>query len=462
MVGGFPRIRTALIEGPYNVTGVSATPSRDRIFVCRPSSSAEEATCAERIFTNLTRRAYRRPVTGADVEAPLAFYRQTRQSGETFDAGIRAGLARVLSSPSFLYRMESDPAGIRPGAAHPVSDVDLASRLSFFLWSSIPDEQLLNLAASGRLRQPGVLAAQVKRMIADRRGDALVSNFTGQWLQLRNLEAKVTPDILMFPDFDDNIRKGFRRETEMLFGYIMRENRSVLDLLNANYTFVNGRLAKHYGIPNVYGSQFRRVTLKDQNRMGLLGQGSVLTVTSYPNRTSPVLRGKWILENIMGTPPPPPPPNVPPLKENDETSKPRSVRELLEEHRKNPACSGCHSVMDPLGFSLENFDGIGEWRTKDQSGSIDASGQLADGTKVEGPVTLRQALMKHPEQFAGTVTEKLLTYALGRGLEFYDMPVVRGIVKDASRNDYKFSALIMGIVKSAPFQMRKAQEQQSN
>jgi len=294
----------------------------------------------------------------------------------------------------------------------------------------------------------------VKRMLADRKADALVRNFAGQWLYLRNLQS-VQPDGHEFPNFDDNLRQAFRRETELFFDSIIRENRSILDLLGANYTFVNERLARHYGIPNIYGSHFRRVTLTDQTRMGLLGQGSVLTVTSYPNRTSPVLRGKWILENILGTPPPPPPPNVPPLKENDDNSKPRSVRELMEDHRKNPACAGCHAVMDPLGFSLENFDGIAEWRTKDHSGPIDASGQLADGTKVEGPVTLRQALLKHPEQFAGTVTEKLLTYALGRGLEFYDMPVVRGIVKDAARNDYKFSSLITGIVKSTPFQMRR-------
>jgi hypothetical protein len=298
-------------------------------------------------------------------------------------------------------------------------------------------------------------------MLADRKASALVRNFAGQWLYLRNLQS-AKPDGHEYPNFDDNLRQAFRRETELFFESILRENRSVLDLLNANYTFVNERLAKHYGIPNVYGTQFRRVTLRDQTRMGLLGQGSILTVTSYPNRTSPVLRGKWILENILGTPPPPPPPNVPPLKENEDGVKPRSVRELMEEHRKNPACSGCHAVMDPLGFSLENFDGIGEWRGKDQSGPIDASGQLADGTKVEGPVTLRQAITRYPEQFAGTVTEKLLTYALGRGLEYYDMHVVRNIVRDAARNDYKLSALVVGVVKSTPFQMRKSQERESN
>jgi hypothetical protein len=459
-MNGIPLIERMDITGPYDATGPGDTPSRRRIFTCRPTGAADEATCAKKIISTLARRAYRQPTSEADIDLLMGFYQSGRKSGN-FESGIENALAFLLTAPKFLFRSEFDPANATPGSVYKVGDLDLASRLSFFLWSSIPDDELLNVASQGKLKDPVILEQQVKRMLADKKSDALVRNFAGQWLFLRNLQS-AHPDGHEFPNFDDNLRQAFRRETELFFESILRENRSVLDLLNANYTFVNGRLAKHYGIPNVYGSQFRRVTLKDQNRMGLLGQGSVLTVTSYPNRTSPVLRGKWILENILGTPPPPPPPNVPPLKENDDTSKPRSVRELMEEHRKNPACSGCHSVMDPLGFSLENFDGIGEWRSKDQSGAIDASGQLADGTKVEGPVTLRQALMKHPEQFAGTVTEKLLTYALGRGLEFYDMPVVRGVVKDASRNDYKFSALIMGIVKSAPFQMRKAQEQQSN
>ncbi|PYS35612.1 MAG: hypothetical protein DMG14_26610, partial [Acidobacteria bacterium] len=361
MVGGMPKIRTAMIEGPYNVTGVSATPSRDRVFVCRPASAAEEAACAERIFTNLTRRAYRRPVTSDDLQAPLDFYRQARQNGETFDAGIRAGLARVLSSTSFIYRMERDPAGVQPGAAHPVSDVELASRLSFFLWSSIPDEPLLNAATSGRLRQPGMLAAQVKRMIADERADALISNFTGQWLQLRNLEAKVSPDLLMFPDFDDNIRKGFRRETEMLFGYILRNDRGALELLSADYTFINERLAKHYGIPGVYGERFRQVKLTDPNRFGLLGHGSILSLTALATRTSPVFRGAYVLTTFLNTPPQPPPPNVPTLEESNKgtESAPKSVRDQLERHRSNPACSGCHRVIDPPGFALENFNSVG-------------------------------------------------------------------------------------------------------
>ena len=469
MVGGLPRIRTALIEGPYNATGVSATPSRQRIFVCQPTTAERErdsakpqanvgeASCAERIFTNLTRRAYRRPVTTADVKAPMDFYRQTREYGETFDAGIRSGLSRVLSSPSFLYRIESDPAGIRPGSAHLVSDVDLASRLSFFLWSSIPDERLLDLAASGRLRRPGVLAEEVKRMIGDRRADALISNFTGQWLQLRNIEAKVAPDLLMFPDFDDNIRKGFRRETEMLFGYILRNDRSALELLSAEYTFVNERLAKHYGIPGVYGERFRQVKLTDPNRFGLLGHGSILSMTALATRTSPVFRGKYVLETFLNTPPPSPPPNVPTLEESnkDTQSAPKSVREQLELHRKNPACGGCHRVIDPPGFALENFNSVGQWRTAMLNGAkIDGNGVLADGTTVNGPVELRQAILSRPEAFVTNVTERMMIYALGRGLEPSDMPVVRRIVRQAGKNGYRLSAVVNGIIESAPFQMR--------
>jgi hypothetical protein len=457
MVGGMPKIRTAMIEGPYNVTGVSATPSRDRVFVCRPASAAEESSCAERIFTNLTRRAYRRPVTADDVQAPLAFYKEARQKGEPFDAGIRAGLARVLSSTSFLYRMERDPAGVRPGAAHPVSDVELASRLSFFLWSSIPDEQLLNLAAAGRLRQPGVLAAQVKRMIADDRADALISNFTGQWLQLRNLESKVTPDLLMFPDFDDNIRKGFRRETEMVFGYILRNDRSTMELLSADYTFVNERLAKHYGIPGVYGERFRQTKLTDPNRFGLLGHGSILSLTALATRTSPVFRGAYVLTTFLNTPPPPPPPNVPTLEASNKgtESAPKTVRDQLELHRQNTACAGCHRVIDPPGFALENFNSVGQWRAEMPNGAkIDANGVLADGSKLNGPVDLRQALVRRPEAFASVVTERMMIYALGRGLEPADMPVVRRIVKKAGQNGFRLSTIVNEITESAPFQMR--------
>ncbi|PWT83494.1 MAG: hypothetical protein C5B57_06720 [Blastocatellia bacterium] len=457
MIGGMPKLRTVGIEGPYKVKGVSTTPSRERIFVCRPAAEPEEPACAEKILTNLARRAYRRPVTAADVEAPIAFYKKARQNGGNFDAGIRSGVARILSSPSFLYRIERDPAGVRTGSAHAVSDVELASRLSFFLWSSIPDQKLLNAAAAGRLRQPGVLAAEVRRMIADERADALVSNFTGQWLQLRNLESKVAPDLLMFPDFDDNTRKAFRRETELFFGYIMRENRSALELLSADYTFVDERLARHYGIPDVYGPRFRLVKLTDPNRRGLLGQGSILSLTSVATRTSPVFRGKFILSTFLNTPPPPPPPNVPTLEESNKaaTSKPKTVREQLELHRKNPTCASCHRLIDPAGFALENFNSVGQWRdTTDDGTPIDAGGVLADGSKVDGPAALREVILSRPDAFVTTITERMLIYALGRGLEPVDMPVVRRIVKKAAQNDYGLSSIIMGIVESAPFQMR--------
>ncbi|HTC31757.1 MAG TPA: DUF1592 domain-containing protein [Bryobacteraceae bacterium] len=475
MVAGLPRLKTVSIDGPYNVHGLSEGPSRQKLFVCHPGASAirgaaqgvalktpapgatpDENTCAVKILTNFARRAYRHPVTAADVEAPLSFYKRARQSGGNFDDGIRAGVARVLASPYFLYRIESDSPGARPGVAHPVSDVDLASRLSFFLWSSVPDEKLLDLAAAGKLREPEVLNAQVHRMLSDERSDALVNNFTGQWLQLRNLEAKVVPDILMFPDFDDNIRKGFREETEMFFGYILRENRSALELLNADYTFIDERLARHYHIPGVYGPQFRKVKLTDPNRRGLLGQGSILAMTSVATRTSPVYRGKYVLSTFFNTPPPPAPPNVPSLEESNKESKvPKTVRAQLELHRKNQPCAGCHRVIDPPGFALENFDSVGVWRDKGADGApLDVAGVLADGTQVSGPKALREAILSRPDAFVTVVTEKMLTYALGRGLEPADMPVVRRIVRKAAQNDYQLSSVIMGIVESAPFQMR--------
>jgi mono/diheme cytochrome c family protein len=469
MIGGIPRLRTVSIDGPYNVRGVGEGPSRDRLFVCHPaakSSSAspatgaatlDETTCATKILSNLARRALRRPVTATDVEAPISFYKRSRQSGGNFDDGIRAGVARILSSPYFLYRIEKDPPGVRAGAAHPVSDIELASRLSFFLWSSIPDEKLLDLAAAGRLREPGVFAAQVRRMLGDDRTDALVENFTGQWLQLRNLEAKVVPDLLLFPDFDDNTRKGFRKETELFFGYILRDDRSTLELLNADYTFVDERLAKNYGIPGVYGPQFRRVKLTDPNRRGLLGQGSILSLTSVATRTSPVFRGKYVLNTFLNTPPPPPPPNVPSLEESNKSASTaaKTVRAQLELHRKNQPCAGCHRVIDPAGFALENFDSVGRWRAKDADGApLDVAGTLADGSQVNGPVALREAILSRPDAFVTVVTEKMLTYALGRGLEPSDMPVVRRIVKKAAQNDYRLSTIVMGIVESAPFQMR--------
>jgi hypothetical protein len=456
MVGGMPKLRSVAIDGPYSVFGLSEGPSRRKLFVCHPGSAADES-CASKILSNLAHGAYRRPVTLADVEAPMSFYKRSRQSGGSFDDGIRAGVARVLSSPYFLYRIEKDPAGAPAGVAHSVSDIELASRLSFFLWSSIPDEKLLDLAEAGRLRAPGMLAEQVQRMLKDERSDALVGNFTGQWLQLRNLESKVVPDILMFPDFDDNIRKGFRKETELFFGYILRDNRSALDLLSADYTFVDERLARHYGIPGVYGPQFRRVKLTDPNRRGLLGQGSVLAMTSVANRTSPVFRGKYVLNTFLNTPPPQPPPNVPTLDESNKAASnvPKTVRAQLELHRKNQPCAGCHSIIDPPGFALENFDPVGRWRDTGADGApLDVAGKLADGSQVNGPAALREAILSRPEAFVTVVTEKMLTYALGRGLEPADMPVVRRIVKKAAQNDYRLSSVIMGIVESAPFQMR--------
>jgi mono/diheme cytochrome c family protein len=469
MVAGLPKLRSVSIDGPYNVRGVGEGPSRERLFVCHPAAKSSNATtanqrptldetaCATKILSNLARRAFRRPVTAADVEAPMSFYKRSRQSGGSFDDGIRGGVARVLSSPYFLYRIEKDPAGVRPGTAHPVSELELASRLSFFLWSSIPDEKLLDLAAAGRLREPAVFAEQVHRMLGDERSDALVENFTGQWLQLRNLEAKVAPDLLMFPDFDDNTRKGFRKETELFFGYILRDDRSTLELLSADYTFVDERLARNYGIKGVYGPQFRRVKLTDPNRRGLLGQGSILSMTSVATRTSPVFRGKYILNTFLNTPPPPPPPNVPTLDESNKEAAavPKTVRAQLELHRKNQPCAGCHRVIDPPGFALENFDSIGQWRDKDPDGApLDVAGTLADGSQVNGPVALREAILSRPDAFVTVVTEKMLTYALGRGLEPDDMPVVRRIVKKAAQNDYRLSSIVMGIVESAPFQMR--------
>lgn len=456
-VSGMPKLRTVSINGPYDVTGVSEGPSRRMLYVCHPTNAkSDDANCAEKILSNLARHAYRRPVTAADVEPPMAFYKQARQTGGSFDDGIRAGVARVLSSPYFLYRIEKDPPDARAGVAHPVSDVELASRLSFFLWSSIPDEKLLDLAAAGKLRAPGAVEAQVRRMLADDRADALVENFTGQWLQLRNLEAKAVPDLLMFQDFDDNMRKGFRKETEMLFGYILRDDRSTLELLSADYTFVDEQLARHYGIPGVYGPQFRMVKLTDPNRRGLLGQGSILAMTSVATRTSPVYRGKYVLSNLLDTPPPAPPPNVPSLEESNKASKiPKTVRAQLELHRKNQPCAGCHRVIDPVGFALENFDSVGRWRSTGPDGApLDVAGTLADGTQVNGPVALRNAILSRPDAFVTVVTERMLTYALGRGLEPYDMPVVRRIVKKAAQNNYRLSSIVMGIAESAPFQMR--------
>jgi Protein of unknown function (DUF1592)/Protein of unknown function (DUF1588)/Protein of unknown function (DUF1585)/Protein of unknown function (DUF1587)/Protein of unknown function (DUF1595)/Cytochrome C oxidase, cbb3-type, subunit III len=449
---GVPLIDNVSIGGPFDEKGPGDTPSRRRIFVCRPKTGADEVPCARQILSTLARKAYRHPVTDGEMERLLGFYQQGRNEGN-FDQGIESALRFMLTDPKFVFRFEHDPPQVAAGAAYRVSDLELASRLSFFLWSSIPDDELLTVATENKLHEPAVLEAQVRRMLADPRSKAMVDNFAGQWLYLRNLQG-ADPNIAEFPNFDDNLREGFRRETNLFFESIIQGDRSVLDLLNANYTFVNERLARHYGIPDVYGSRFRRVNVTDDARRGLLGQGSFLLVTSYATRTSPVLRGKWILENILGTPVPPPPPNVPALKDNTPGGKQLSVRERMEAHRKNPACAVCHKIMDPVGFALENFDAVGEWRNEEAGKPIDASGVLVDGTKVNGPVELRQAILKRPQTFAGTMTEKLMTYALGRGLEYYDMPAVRGIVREMAKNDYRFSTMVLGIVKSAPFQMR--------
>jgi hypothetical protein len=451
-----PHVSSVIIGGPFTIAGVGDTPSRRRIFECRPARPAEEQRCAEQIISTLTRRAFRRASSAEDLEVLMNFYQEGRAKG-TFDEGIELVLRRILASPEFVFRAEREPANVKAGATYRITDTELASRLSFFLWSSIPDDELLKLAGQGKLQDPGIIEAQVRRMLKDPRANELVRNFAGQWLYLRNLDS-ASPAIEDFPGFDDNLRQAFRRETELFFESIVREDRSVLDLLTADYTFANERLAEHYGIPNVYGSQFRRVALgSDSPRRGLLGQGSILTVTSLATRTSPVARGKWILENILGTPPPEPPANVPPLEKTDEgdaTGGVLSLRKRMEEHRKNPACSGCHRIMDPIGFSLENFDAVGKWRTKEGSIRIDASGELTDGTKVDGPLSLQRGLMRYSPQFVRTVTGKLLTYGLGRGVQYYDMPLVRRIVKDAGRDNYRFSSIVLGIVKSAPFQLR--------
>jgi Protein of unknown function (DUF1592)/Protein of unknown function (DUF1588)/Protein of unknown function (DUF1585)/Protein of unknown function (DUF1587)/Protein of unknown function (DUF1595) len=446
-------LRSVEISGPYDPAGPGNSPSRQRIFICRD----ENLTCAKKILGTLSRRAYRRPVTDVDLQPLLAFYREGRKEENSFDNGIERALRRLLVSPEFLFRVEADPPNVPRNTPYRISDLEMASRLSFFLWSSIPDEELLGLAERNRLRDPATLDRQIRRMIADQRFSSFVEKFAGQWLFLRNLAA-VVPVQQSFPDFDDTLRQSFRRETELFFESVVREDRSALDLLRADYTFLNERLARHYGIPNVKGSRFRRVTLPAASRRGgLLGQGSILTVTSYPDRTSPVVRGKWILENLLGTPPPPPLPNVPPLKPASFANKILSMRERISEHRRNTVCASCHAMMDPLGLALENFDATGKWRDLDESGvAIDASGALPDGTKFVGAEGLTKALLGS-DRFVTTLTEKMLTYALGRGVEYYDAPVVRTIVREAAREDYRLTALIRGIVQSTAFQMRRSQ-----
>jgi mono/diheme cytochrome c family protein len=452
-----PYLSSVTVTGPLDGSTAQDTPSRRRIFTCRPSQASNEESCAKTLLSTLARRAYRRPITDTDLQTLMDFYADGRADGG-FDAGIEAALGRLLVSPNFLFRVERDPANVAPGAVYRVSDLELASRLSFFLWSSVPDDELLDLATRGKLSDSAVLDAQVRRMLADKRSQALVRNFAAQWLFLRNVPT-LSPDLDVFPDFDESLRQAFQLETELFFESILREDRGVLDLLTADYGFLNERLARHYGVPNVKGSHFRRVTVENPARRGLLGHGSILAVTAYPHRTSPVLRGKWILENLLGTPPPPPPPNVPDLKDTNAVGHVLSMRDRMAQHRASPVCASCHSMMDPPGFSLENFDAVGRQRTVDERFvAIDASGVLPDGTKFDGPAGLRDALLSHPDRFVATFTEKLLTYALGRGVEHYDMPAVRQIRRSASQTDYRLSSIITGIVHSVPFQMRRAAE----
>jgi Protein of unknown function (DUF1592)/Protein of unknown function (DUF1588)/Protein of unknown function (DUF1585)/Protein of unknown function (DUF1587)/Protein of unknown function (DUF1595)/Cytochrome C oxidase, cbb3-type, subunit III len=443
------------ISGPYNTKGPGDTLSRKRIFVCRPAAAPEEEPCARRILSALERRAYRRPVTANDVETLMPFYASGKTEGG-FDLGIQRAIQRLLVSPQFLFRIERDPANAAPGTAHSVSDLELASRLSFFLWSSIPDDELLDLASQGKLRQPGILEHQVSRMLADSRSTSLVSNFAEQWLYLRDIESK-RPTEALFADFDESLRAAFRRETDLFLDSVLRGNHSVLDLLSANYTFVNERLAKHYGIPNVHGSDFRRVTFPPGSpRGGLLGQGSILTITSYANRTSPVNRGKWVLENLLSAPPPPPPPDVPALKtEAKDTGKTLTMRDAMIQHRANPVCASCHARMDPIGFAMENFDGIGRWRELDAGSPIDASGVFPGGEKFEGMAGLKKALLSKPEEFVSTITEKLMMYGIGRNVQYYDRPAIRAIIRRAAASDYTFASLVLGVAESAPFQMRE-------
>lgn len=461
--GQLPAVASVTVRGPQKMAGPGDTPSRRRIFVCTPAAAAEEAGCAKKILSTLARRAYRRPVTDADLQALLSIYEAERGEGG-FEGGIRQAVERILVSPQFLFRIERQPLKIAAGAVYRISDVELASRLSFFLWSSIPDDPLLDLAARGKLSERSVLDQQVRRMLRDPRSVALASNFGAQWLYLRDVHAK-TPSPRLFPDFDLSLREAFERETTLFLESVFREDRSVIDLLSANDTFMNERLAKHYGVPNVFGNDFRRVTYPDDSRrrgLGLLGHSSILTITSYANRTSPVLRGKYVLGNLLGAPPAPPPPNIPALAtESKDSGKVLPMREAMAQHRANPACASCHAAMDPIGFAMDNFDALGRWRTVDASGAkIDPTGVLPDGTRFEGVAGLRQVLLSRPERFVSTLTENLLAYALGRSLEHYDRPVVRSVVRNSAPRDYRFSELVLGVVNSVPFQMRKADAQQ--
>ena len=451
-----PAFNELSIAGPYNIMGTGDSPSRQKIFVCKPASAKDEEPCARRILSSLGRRAYRRPFTEADLKPLMGFYVTGRKEG-SFDTGIETALRAMLVSPDFLFRIERDPAASATGSVHRINDFELASRLSYFLWSSMPDDELLKLAEAGKLKDPDVVDRQVARMLEDPKSKAFVNNFAGQYLYLRNL-ASQKPDPDEYPDFDNNLRRAFEKETQLFFNAVMRENRPVTELIDAKFTYLNQRLAEFYSVPNIYGPQFRRVELNDPNRGGILGQGSLLTVTSYPNRTSVVQRGKWVLENLLGAPPPPPPPNVPSLETKGKHGQ-LSMRQAMEAHRANPVCASCHSRMDPIGFALENYNGIGQWRDKDNGAPIDASGKLPDGTTFNGPAGLKQLLLtQHRDEFISTFTEKLMTYALGRGLESYDRPAMREIIRDAAKHDATIPSLIEAIVRSPQFQMRRTRE----
>ena len=460
VAGPIPIVSSVTIRGPYDDRGAGDTPSRRRVFVCTPETPGDEPACADEILTGLARRAYRRPATAADVSLLRRFYDDARAAGEDFEGGIERALRYLLASPDFLFRFEADPVGAAAGGVYPVSDLELASRLSFFLWSSLPDDELLAAAGAGRLGDPAELERQVRRMIADPRSSALTENFAGQWLQLRNLaDPSVRPGDPYSLAFDESLRRGLIRETELFFDSVLRGNRSVLDLLTADYTYLNERVAAHYGIPGVQGSHFRRVTLPAESpRRGILGHGSILTLTSHAIRTSPVLRGKWILNNVLGTPPPDPPPNVPALVDRKTQARTATMRQRMSAHRDNPACAACHAMIDPAGFALEHFDAIGRWRAVDESyNPIDASGVLPDGTPFEGAAGLRAALTRRPERFVTTLTEKLMTYALGRGVEHYDMPAVRRILRDTAAGGYRLQDIVAGIVLGDPFRLRRAE-----
>lgn len=446
-------LASVTVSGPYNRTGSGDTPSRRRIFSCRPSGNDDEA-CARKVLSALALGAFRRPVTASDVDGLMPFYAAGKAEGG-FEKGVQRALERLLVSPQFLFRIEREPANAVAGEPYRIGDLELASRLSFFLWSSIPDDTLLDLASAGKLSEPATLRAQVRRMLSDPRSRALVTNFAEQWLFLRDLESK-KPDDLLFQDFDETLRDGFRQETTLFLDSVLRSDRSVLELLTANYTYLNERLARHYGVPHVQGSHFRRVAFPAGSaRGGLLGQGGILTITSYATRTSPVVRGKWVLENLLSSPPPPPPGDVPALK--TESAKPLTMREAMARHRANPACASCHARMDPIGFAMENFDALGRWRERENGLPIDASGAFPDGTKIDGMSGLKQALVANPDEFAGTIVEKLMMYATGRNMQYYDRPAMRAILREAKPKNFTFASLVDGVVRSAPFQMRTAQ-----